>query len=74
MSKISYLPGTPIPAAVVLDAAKEADLEHCLVIGQHKDGRFYFGGTSDHCGEVHWLLMRANHFLMSKVAEVDGAA
>jgi len=72
MSNVHYLPGANIPAATVLDAAKDVDgqpLDTCLVIGKTQSGTLYFAGTSDNAGEVHLLLTRALFFLQRLIHE-----
>lgn len=55
----------PIPADRVLDAAKEADLKMCVVIGEDADGGFYFGSSVSGGPDILWLLEEAKLKLLA---------
>jgi hypothetical protein len=57
-----------IPPERVLNSAKEANLENCVVIGWEKNGDFYFASSIASGPEVIWLLELAK----KKLLEIKG--
>jgi hypothetical protein len=46
----------PIPVDRVLDAASDAGLEKCVIIGEDADGGFYFSSSVSGGPDILWLL------------------
>jgi hypothetical protein len=63
VSNVRYLPNADMPADVVLDGAKDQELDACLVIGTGDEGT-YIGSTTADITKAMWLLERARHHLM----------
>lgn len=53
-----------IPAERILDAAKESDLDVCIVVGTAKDGEFYFASSASDGADVLWWLEIAKKKLL----------
>lgn len=53
----------PIPVDRVCDAAKDADLTLCIVVGVDRHGDFYFASSEGDYGMVLWQLERAKRAL-----------
>lgn len=53
-----------LPPERVLDAAKDADLDGCFVIGRTKDGDLYFASSIADGGDILWLWEKAKPLLM----------
>lgn len=59
------------PPERILNKALEHDLDRVVVIGQTKDGEFYFASSAADGGVVLWDLERARHKLMLVVDEIE---
>lgn len=58
-----------IPASQVLDAAKNADLSPCIVLGFTESGEFYFAGSMADGGDAMWLMEQAKYQLLKQLEE-----
>jgi len=53
----------PIPVDRICDAAKEAELKLCILIGVDRHGDFYFAASDGDYSMVLWTLERAKRAL-----------
>jgi hypothetical protein len=70
VEKVSILPvitTLDLPAERVLNAAINANLESCVIVGFDAKGELYFASTKADGGEVLWLFELAKKALMDMV-------
>lgn len=53
-----------IPTERILDAAKGAELQGCVVVGQTPEGEFYFASSFADGGTALWWLEKAKKALL----------
>ena len=60
-----------IPAEKMLEAAKDVNLKHIVIIGEYEDGEEYFASSTSDCPLVLWMLEQAKRALFEMAAEED---
>ena len=60
-----------IPAKKMLEAAKDNDLKHIVIIGEYENGEEYFASSTSDCLLVLWMLAQAKRALFEMAAEED---
>ena len=58
-----------IPAEKMLEAAKDANLKHIVIIGEYEDGEEYFTSSTSDCPLALWMLEQAKRALFDMAAE-----
>lgn len=56
-----------IMAQIVLQSALDTDLNHAVVVGREKDGRFYFASSHGDGAQTLLLLEQAKHDLLERL-------
>ena len=69
--ELSQITRLDLPVERVAQAADEANLESCVVIGYDKDGDFYFASSIADGPNVLWLLEQARLRLLAVEYEAD---
>lgn len=60
-----------VPTERVLNAAIEANLQKCFIVGLNADNELYFASSMADGGDVLWYLEKAKYLLMN--VSTDGS-
>jgi hypothetical protein len=55
-----------IPTERVLNAALEANLDQCILIGRDQEGKLYFAASYGKCKDVLWDLEQLKYCLLTE--------